>query len=116
ERTDMHALLFRGTVRARVREREVNLGDGHPFLLAERLVEVAKRLLDAWERGAAHHVRTDASGVLIGARLGQEGVLALTLAGALAQKRGDAVHTFPALRVRDLVDASLAFGRGIVRA
>ena len=116
ERTDMHALLFRGTVRARVREREVNLGDGHPFLLAERLLDVAKRLLDAWERGAAHHVRTDASGVLIGARLGQDGILALTLAGALAQKRGDAVHTFPALRVRDLVDASLAFGRGIVRA
>ena len=116
ERTDMHALLFGGRVRANVRDREVDLGDGHPFLLAERLVDVARRLLDAWERGAPHHSRAEAGGVLIGARLGQDGVLALTLGATKATRRGDAVHTFPALRVADLVDATLAFGRSIVRA
>jgi len=116
ERTDMHALLFRGRVRARVRDREVDLGDGHPFLLAERILDVARRMLDAWERGMAHHVRADAGGVLIGARLGLDGVLALTLGGAGGASQSDAVHTFPALGVADLVDAALAFGRGLVRA
>jgi outer membrane protein assembly factor BamB len=115
ERTDMHALLFRGRVRAHVRDREVDLGDGHPFLLAERLLEIARRMLDAWERGTAHHVRADAGGVLVGVRLGIDGVVALTLGGA-RQDDTHPVHTFPALRVSDLVEASLAFGRGIARA
>jgi outer membrane protein assembly factor BamB len=116
ERTDMHALLFRGRVRAHVRDREVDLGDGHPFLLAERLLDVARRLLDAWERGAAHTLRVEAGGVLIGARLAVDGLVALTLAGAVTSRPGEAVHTFPALHMSDLVDASLAFGRGLVRA
>jgi outer membrane protein assembly factor BamB len=117
ERTDMHALLFEGTVRARVREREIDLGHGHPFLLAERLVDIAGRVLDAWERGAPYHMRTDAGGVLIGVRLGPDGVLALTLAGDKATSRqNEAFHTFPALRVSDFVDASVAFGRSIARA
>jgi hypothetical protein len=116
ERTDMHALLFRGRVRAHIRDRQIDLGDGHPFLLAERLLEIARRMLDAWERGAPHHVRADAGGVLIGARLGHDGILALTLGGTADARQSDAVHTFPALRVSDLVEASLAFGRGITRA
>ena len=115
ERTDMHALLFRGRVRAAVRDRLVDLGDGHPFLLAERLLDIARLMLDAWERGAAHHVRAEAGGVLLGARLGLDGVLALTLGGP-RNSDGRSVHTFPALSVNDLVAASLAFGRGLVRA
>ncbi len=116
ERTDMHALLFRGRVRAHVRDRDVDLGVVHPFVLAERLLEVTRRLLDAWERGSAHTLRVEAGGGLIGARLAADGVLALTLAGTGTARSGDAVHTFPALRIADLVDASLAFGRGLVRA
>jgi len=116
ERTDLHALLFRGHVRARVRDREVDLGDGHPFLLAERMLDIAHRTLDAWERGAGHQVRADAGGVVIGARLTAEGTLALTLGGVTSIRAAEAVHTFPALRVSDFVEASLAFGRGIVRA
>jgi hypothetical protein len=116
ERTDMHALLFRGRLRARVRDRDVDLGEGHPFLIAERLLDVARRLLDAWERGAPEHIRSDAGGVLVSARLGHDGVLSLSLAGAKTTRRVEAVHTFPALRVADFVDASLTLGRGIVRA
>jgi len=102
ERTDMHALLFRGRVRARVRDRVVDLGDGHPFLLAERLLDISRRMLEA-------------GGVLLGARLGLDGQVALTLGGPRTHE-GRPVHTFPALGVSDLVDASLAFGRGLVRA
>ena len=86
ERTDMHALLFSGRLRARVRERDVDLGEGHPFLIAERLLDVARRLLDAWERGAPQHIRSDAGGVLVSARLGHDGVLSLSLAGACCDR------------------------------
>jgi len=115
ERTDMHALLFRGRARARIRNREVDLGDGHPFLLAERILGVARKILDVWERGAAQHVRANAGGVLIGVRLGLDGSVALTLGGS---RKGDSrpLHTFPALTIAELVEASLAFGRGLVRA
>jgi outer membrane protein assembly factor BamB len=115
ERTDVHALLFRGKLKAEVRGRAVDLGAGHPFLVAERLVTVARQTLDAWERGLASHVRAESGGVLVGARLGAEGALALTLGGC--RKGGEReVFTFPALSVPDLVEAALGFGRGIVRA
>jgi hypothetical protein len=116
ERTDMHALLFRGSMRARVRDREVDLGDGHPFLVAERLLTVARAVVDAWERGAIHNLRAEAGGVLVGARLGTDGMLALTLAPATSARKSDAVQTFPALRVADFVALGLTFGRALVRA
>ncbi len=49
-------------------------------------------------------------------RLGQDGILALTLAGALAPKRARRGRTRSRRSGRDLVDASLAFGRALVRA
>jgi outer membrane protein assembly factor BamB len=115
ERTDMHALLFRGSMRARVRDREVDLGEGHPFLVAERLLTVARAVVDAWERGAVHHLRAEAGGVLVGARLGTDGMLAITLAPATAARRDGAVQTFPALQVADFVALGLTFGRALVR-
>jgi outer membrane protein assembly factor BamB len=115
ERTDVHALLFRGKLRAEVRGRGVDLGTGHPFLVAERLVAVARQTLDAWERGAASHVRAESGGVLVGVRLGADGALALTL-GASRKGGEREVFTFPALEVPDLVEAAMGFGRGIARA
>jgi len=82
ERADLHALLFRGRVRAEIRGRAVDLGEGHPFLVAERLLHVARQTLDAWERGQPFHVRGDAGGVLVGVRLANDAQLALTLGGA----------------------------------
>jgi hypothetical protein len=115
ERTDMHALLFRGKLKAEVRGRAVDLGAGHPFLVAERLLTIARQALDAWERGVASHVRSESGGVLVGARLGADGTLALTLgAGRKCGERE--AFTFPALSVPDLVEAALGFGRGIARA
>jgi outer membrane protein assembly factor BamB len=115
ERSDMHALLFRGRVRAEIRGRSIDLGECHPVLFAERLVELARRAFDAWERGLALHARGEASGLVVGVRVSSEGELALTLGAAQGGARRT-VHTFPALGVADVLEASLAFGRSLVRA
>ncbi len=115
ERSDMHALLFRGRVRAEIRGRSIDLGECHPILVAERLVELARRAFDAWERGLALNARADASGLVIGVRLSPDGELALTLGAAQGVARRT-VHTFPALGVADVLEAALAFARALVRA
>jgi len=119
ERADLHALLFPGRVRAEIRGHVVDLGHCHPLLVAERLVDLARRAFDAWERGLALHARGETAGVLIGVRVRTSGELALTLgssrveAGAPGRRR---VQTFPALGAADLLDAAHAFGRSLVRA
>jgi outer membrane protein assembly factor BamB len=115
ERADLHALLFRGRVRAEIRGRAVELGEGHPFLIAERLLQVARQTLDAWERGQPLYMRGDAGGLLVGVRLTSGAELALTLGGAMTMNPRP-LHTFPALGVADFVEAALAFGRALVRA
>lgn len=115
ERADMHALLFRGRVRAEVRGRAVDLGECHPMLLVETLMDLARRAFDAWERGLPMSARSDATGVLVGLHLTIEGKLALTL-GATQGPGRRAIHTFPALGVTDVLEATLAFGRALVRA
>lgn len=115
ERSDMHALLFRGSVRAEVRGRVVELGDCHPVLFAECLVDLGRRAFDAWERGLPLHARTESAGVLVGVRLSPEGDLALTLGPSRSGPRRS-VYTFPTLGVVDVLEAALAFGRAIVRA
>jgi outer membrane protein assembly factor BamB len=126
ERTDLHALLFRGRVRASVRGRAVDLGEGHPFLLAERFLAMVRQTLDAWERGAAHHARADAGSVLMGIRLDADGSVALTLGASrldgdrgskdIAPRESRAIYTFPALTVPDVVDGAIAFGKALARA
>ena len=111
ERTDLHALLFKGRLRADVRGRPVDLGDGHPFLFAERLLALSQRALVAWERGQALAVRCDAGGPMVGVRVGLDGHVALSFAHA----KSGANYTFPALSVTDLVEAALAYGRSLVR-
>jgi outer membrane protein assembly factor BamB len=115
ERSDMHALLFRGKMRAEIRGRSIDLGDCHPVLVAERLVELARRAFDAWERGLALHARGEASDLVVGVRVSPDGELALTL-GAVQGSDRRTVHTFPALGVADVLEAALAFGRSLVRA
>jgi outer membrane protein assembly factor BamB len=106
ERADLHALLFRGKMRAEVRGRGIDMGEVHPFLFAEQLVDVARRALEAWERGRPFHMRREAGGAVFGVRIDDGGHAALTVRHA----------TFPALAVPDVVLAALAFGRALVRA
>jgi outer membrane protein assembly factor BamB len=115
ERSDLHALLFRGRVRAEIRGRAVDLGECHPVLVAERLVELGRRAFDAWERGLPLNARGEAAGVVVGVRVGADGQLALSLGGTQHDARRP-VHTFPALGVSDVLEAALAFGRSLVRA
>jgi outer membrane protein assembly factor BamB len=125
EHTDLHALLFRGRLRAEIRGRSVDLGECYPVLVAERLVELARRAFDAWERGLPLYARGDVAGVLVGVRVATDGSLALTLgasptrASALPparRGRTQTVHTFPALGVADFLDGAQALGRSLVRA
>jgi outer membrane protein assembly factor BamB len=118
ERADLHALLFRGRVRADVRGRAIDLGEAHPFLVAERLLDLARQALATWERGQALHVRGEAGGILVGLRLAADGQIALSLGGArsAADPTTRSLHTFPALAVVDVVDAALSYGRALVRA
>jgi outer membrane protein assembly factor BamB len=124
ERADLHALLFPGRMRAEVRGRNVDLGEGHPFLFAERLLQLSKRTLEAWERGMPLHVRTEAGGPILGVRLSSAPEVAevdapTSLALVLGPARAAAeptTHTFPALSVADVVEAALDFGRALVRA
>jgi outer membrane protein assembly factor BamB len=115
ERADIHALLFRGRVRAEVRGKSVDLGECHPVLLVEALLDLARRAFDAWERGIPMSARHDAMGVLVGVHLSSEGKMALTLGSSSGPGRR-AIHTFPALGVSDVLEATLAFGRALVRA
>lgn len=130
ERADLHALLVRGRMRAEIRGRSVDLGEVCPFLFAESALDLAKRALDAWERGQPFFARSSAAGVMVGLRVA-EGICppaSLTLspapssAGATTATRGvdvrpgRAMSTFPELPLFDVVEAVLAFGRCLVRA
>jgi outer membrane protein assembly factor BamB len=121
ERADLHALLFRGRMRAEIRGRTIDLGESRPLVLAERLLDLARRVFDSWERGLGLHARGEAAGILVGVRVATDGELALTLGGArCASDRADGpprtVQTFPALGPVDFLDAALTFGRSLVRA
>jgi outer membrane protein assembly factor BamB len=138
ERADLHALLFRGRVRAEVRGRSVDLGEGLPFFFAEKFAELARALLASWETGQGMHARVETGGFVLGVRSTPEGAVALTLGtargahlmlaktravgdghgffGTPAAMRDRTVVTFPALSTLDVVEAALSFGRGLVRA
>jgi len=113
ETSDVHALLGRGRMRVVVRGRTKELGDVHTFLVAERLVELGSKLLDAWERGRALNTRVDVGGPLVGVRLEAEGALSLTFVSCDAERSSS---VFPSLEGPDLVDAVVSFGRALVRA
>ena len=123
ERADLHALLVRGRMRAEIRGRSVDLGEMYPFLFAERMLDLARRALDAWERGQPFFARVDAGGAMVGLRAVSADVppAALTISPACLSedpkiRRDRTVWTFPELSLFDVVESALAFGRALVRA
>lgn len=124
ERADLHALLVRGRVRAEVRGRAVELGEAYPFLFAERVLELSRGAIDAWERGQPFFARLDAGGIMLGLRSSAEddapkAALTLTPAaeGSKTGPRSDRmVSTFPELCLFDVVESALAYGRALARA
>lgn len=115
EHADLHGLLFRGRLRAVIRGREIDLGEAHPFLFAERLVSLMRTAVDAFAHGRALHVRDQASGVLVGVRLDAAGSASLLLTPARGQSPSFP-SSFPELSIDDLSFAAVAFGRALVRA
>ncbi len=115
ERSDLHALLFRGRVRAEIRGREVDLGESHPFLVAERLLELSRAAIDAWDRGQAHHARGEVGGVQLGIRTNAGGHAALIVGRLAAPPEERTTRTFPALDVCDVAQAAIAFARSLSR-
>jgi outer membrane protein assembly factor BamB len=115
-------------MRAEIRGRSIDLGEVYPFLFAERVLDLARRALDAWERGQGFYARLDAGGVMTGLRSAarisaprtsgeleaaeDDGVVAMTV----KPSAGAPVSTFPELALFDVVEAALAFGRALVRA
>lgn len=123
ERADLHALLVRGRMRAEIRGRSVDLGEMYPFLFAERTLDLARRALDAWERGQPFFARVDAGGAMIGLRTVATDMASASLTispGAAPSEskglRDRTISTFPELSLFDVVEAALAFGRALVRA
>lgn len=110
-------------MRAEIRGRTVDLGEMYPFLFAERMLDLARRGLDAWERGQPFFARVDAGGAMIGLRSIAADVppASLTISpGARSEdvggRRDRMVSTFPELSLFDVVESALAFGRALVRA
>lgn len=123
ERADLHALLVRGRMRAEIRGRSVDLGEMYPFLFAERMLDLARRALDAWERGQPFFARVDAGGSMVGLRTVASDVppASLTISPGSPSddpklRRERPVSTFPELSLFDVVESALAFGRALVRA
>lgn len=123
ERADLHALLVRGRMRAEIRGRSVDVGEMYPFLFAERMLDLTRRALDAWERGQPFFARVDAGGAMIGLRCVSADVppAALTISPGSASedarnRRDRTISTFPELSLFDVVESALAFGRALVRA
>lgn len=116
ERADLHALLFRGQLRAEIRGKSVNLGEGHPFLVAEHLVDLAARALEVWEAGQESQLRANAGGLPIALRIAAGGDASLSLVGSNPASEIPPSFTFPSLSVPDFVEAALSFGRAVARA
>jgi outer membrane protein assembly factor BamB len=116
ERADLHALLFRGKLRASARGREVTLGIGHPFLFAERFLDLAARALDTAEREEDVNLRFEGGGVVMGIRSSStaEGEHAVAL--SFGEPGASGSCTFPSLRASDVLDAAITFGQRLVRA
>jgi outer membrane protein assembly factor BamB len=130
EIADLHALLGRGRLRIVVRGRTKELGEVHTFLATERLVELAKTVLDAWERGRSLHSRVllgsgsdgpeSWAGPAFGVRLEPEGALTISVVGRSIPRGGGAPErspaVFPSLEGPDFVDAVVELGRALGRA
>jgi outer membrane protein assembly factor BamB len=72
ERSDLFALLVRGTVRICIGDRTLTFPERFVFLFAEGLLSLAAESLECWEQGRSFHRRADLSGILLGIRADSE--------------------------------------------
>lgn len=78
--SDLHALLFRGSLTIEARGHKSELPEGFLFLQLERFVALCRPLLDAFATRKPMHARTNAGDAQVTLRLGGDGRLALGIA------------------------------------
>ncbi len=116
ERSDLHSLLMLGAFRAKVRGRTVSVNGVHPFLVAERLVELAQEAVDAWQTARPLFRRVEVGELRLGIRRGPgEARLALTL-GRRGSQSGASSVTFPELGTSEFSDAVAEFAQRLSEA
>jgi len=133
ERSDLFSLLVRGTLRIGIGERTRQFPETFVYLFAERLLMLAGETLDAWEQGRSYYRRLELFGVVLGIRVkadrqhadvnGDQAAenteggpgLWLTVAEPGPRLHGEA-RTFRLADAPAFVDASVTFGRTLVRA
>ncbi len=113
EVADLHSLVGRGRIRAIVRGRTKELGEVHTFLAMESAVELARIVLDAWERGRALQTRVELGGPVLGVKLEPQGTMTLSLVTRTPER---APSVFPSLEGPDFVDGVVSFARAMLRA
>lgn len=109
--SDLHALLFRGSLWMWARGRRIPLARGPIMLAVARMVAAVRALLEAWESARPLHVRLRAGAFSVGVRLEREGSVSLTLG---SEDEGSV--TVPELRVEDAALPILRLASDVLRA
>ncbi len=114
EHADLHALLFRGKIRAEIRGRSLELGDEFPFVFAGRAVDLVRRALEAWERGQPFVAKLPVGTSEISLRLASAGSDD-GRAALIVRREGFPTVTFPELGICDVGESVLSFARALAR-
>ncbi len=109
---DLYPLLLSGELVLWHLGRRHRVAEGLVFLHLDRLVRLVRATLEAYERRRPCHVRLQADGLLVAARLGPKALVELSFSGA---GRKDPL-VLPGLAVRDLARAVWGLARAFRRA
>ncbi|HMJ12951.1 MAG TPA: PQQ-binding-like beta-propeller repeat protein, partial [Polyangiaceae bacterium] len=116
ERADLHALLARGEFSVTARGRTTSLPNCHVFLVAERLLQLAGEVFEAWQIGRPLFKRVQVSGGRVSVRRAlRDGPLALGISTPELAARGESV-TFPEIDPPLFVEAVVRFARAVADA
>lgn len=111
EHSDVHALLFRGSLFMWVRGRRIGLVRGPVMLAIQRMVVAVRALVEAWEASRALHVRLRAGAFVVAVRLPRNGSVQLTLG---SEDEGQV--TIPELRIDEAALPILRLASEVLRA
>ena len=118
ERADLHALLVRGDFAVVARGRKAKLSGSYPFLVAERLLQLAEEALDASQGGRAIFRRIQLGDCRVGVRRGPgDGASRRHRRFERSPRMGAGKSiTFPAICALDFASATVAFARRLAEA
>jgi outer membrane protein assembly factor BamB len=109
--SDVHALLFRGSLWMWARGRRIPLVRGPIMLAIARMVSAMRALLEASESGRPLNVRLRAGAFAVGVRLEREGTVSLSLGS-----EDEGSITIPELRVEEAALPILRLASDVLRA